>query len=57
MIEARQLKYFLAVASARNFSRAADDLHTSQPPLSRQIRLLEKQIGTALFDRSSQGWS
>lgn len=55
MIEARQLKYFLAVATARNFSRAAEDLHISQPPLSRQIKMLEDQIGTVLFERSSQG--
>lgn len=55
MIDARHLKYFLAVAHARNFSRAAEDLNISQPPLSRQIKILEKQIGTPLFERSNQG--
>lgn len=55
MIDVRHLHYFLAVARARHFSRAADDLGVSQPSLSRQIKMLEKRLGTDLFERSSQG--
>jgi DNA-binding transcriptional LysR family regulator len=47
-----QLRYFAAVVDARfNISRAAAALHTSQPGISRQIRLLEKQLGTELLAR------
>jgi len=45
---------FLALAATGNFSRAADDRHTSQPAFSRRIRALEEWIGADLFDRSSQ---
>lgn len=45
---------FLALAATGNFSRAADDRHSSQPAFSRRIRALEEWIGTDLFDRSSQ---
>ena len=45
---------FLALAATGNFSRAADDRHTSQPAFSRRIRALEAWIGADLFDRSSQ---
>ncbi|AKK09525.1 LysR family transcriptional regulator [Corynebacterium testudinoris] len=55
MIESRQLLYFLAVARAKNFSRAAEALEISQPPLSRQIKSLEDRLDTTLFYRSSQG--
>jgi DNA-binding transcriptional LysR family regulator len=48
------LEDFLALASTGNFSRAAEDRHTSQPAFSRRIRALEDWIGAALFDRSSQ---
>ncbi|VTU28575.1 Quorum-sensing regulator protein D [Variovorax sp. PBS-H4] len=45
---------FLALAATGNFSRAADDRHSSQPAFSRRIRALEEWIGADLFDRSSQ---
>jgi DNA-binding transcriptional LysR family regulator len=53
-MELRHLKYFVAVGRSLNFTKAADILHVSQPPLSRQIQEFEEEIGTALFDRKGK---
>ena len=51
-MELRQLRYFIAVAEEMNITRAAERLHMTQPPLSRQLQAIEDEIGLPLFERA-----
>jgi DNA-binding transcriptional LysR family regulator len=53
-MELRHLEYFVAVADARNFTRASEQLHVVQSGVSATVKALEREVGTPLFDRTSK---
>lgn len=53
-MEFHQLRYFIAIARLRSFSRAADRCNVSQPSLSQQIKKLEEELGERLFERTKR---
>jgi DNA-binding transcriptional LysR family regulator len=54
-VHGRELRYFVTVAEELHFTRAAELLYVSQPALSKQIRVLERQLGAPLFERDRHG--
>jgi DNA-binding transcriptional LysR family regulator len=53
-LDIRQLRYFLAIAEEGQITRAAKQLNMEQPPLSRQLKLMEEELGARLFDRNGK---
>ena len=54
-MDLKQLRALLAIAETGSVTRAAEMLHIVQPAVSRQLRLLEEEMGTTLFDRGQRG--
>lgn len=54
-IDGRRLRYFITIADLGSLGRAAQALHIAQPALSRQLRLLEENVGTPLMERNARG--
>lgn len=55
-MDIRQLEYFVELAKTRNFRKASDNLHLSQPALSKSIRLLENELNTVLIERTNKSF-
>ncbi|MDF2506191.1 MAG: LysR family transcriptional regulator [Microbacterium sp.] len=53
-VEIQQIRSFLAVAEELHFGRAADKLHMAQPPVSRNVKQMERELGALLFERSTR---
>lgn len=53
-MDIRQLRYFLAIAKEKQITRAAKTLNMEQPPLSRQLKLMEQELGVLLFERTGK---
>ncbi|CAM4227371.1 LysR family transcriptional regulator [Bacillus manliponensis] len=53
-MDIRQLRYFIAIAEEKQLTRAAHRLHMAQPPLSRQLSLLEQELSVSLFERNGR---
>ena len=55
-MDIRQLEYFTELAKTKNFRKASENLHLSQPALSKSIRLLEEELNTVLIARTNKSF-
>lgn len=55
-MDIRQLEYFVELAKTKNFRKASEHLHLSQPALSKSIRILETELNTVLIERTNKSF-